>query len=234
MLQTNNPDIKLTTAPGTEGELCVLTSRQVEGPFYFPSPERKDIREDRKGKDMNLRLQVLRSPDCSPLEGAIVEIWHTDAEGIYSGYPQEIAHDMWKTFVFMGKNGKKINGEYHADPVENSRFLRGLQRTDADGWVEFNTIFPGWYEGRVPHIHFKIFIGEQEHLTAQFYFDPEFQNSVYTSVAPYNKHGKCPLTFQNDIALAASTETVEGLLLKPEWSEDQALEVSARIGVQHA
>lgn len=32
-------------------------------------------------------------------------------------------------------------------------FLRGAQKTDEDGVVQFQTLFPGHYDGRAPHIH---------------------------------------------------------------------------------
>ena len=35
-------------------------------------------------------------------------------------------------------------------------FLRGRQRTDAAGMVEFRTIYPGWYPGRTVHIHLMV------------------------------------------------------------------------------
>ncbi len=229
MQSERNTNLQLSPAPAADGKLCLLTSRQVEGPFYFPSPERKDIREDRTGKPLNLRMQLLRHPDCSPIEGAVVEIWHTDAEGVYSGYPTEIAHDVWKTILLVGKNGVKRNGEYHVEPVAETRFLRGLQRTDANGWVEFNTIFPGWYEGRVPHIHFKVYVGEQEYLNSQFYLEQATCDRIYTTVAPYAQHGKCPLSFENDIALK---DTANGLLLKPTWADDALMEAVARIGLR--
>ena len=79
MQHEHNPNLQLTAAPTVESELCIMTSRQVEGPFYFPSPERRDIREGRKGKEMSLRMQFLRHPDCTSVEGAVVEVWHTDA-----------------------------------------------------------------------------------------------------------------------------------------------------------
>ena len=38
-------------------------------------------------------------------------------------------------------------------------FLRGVQISDAQGIVEFKTIFPGHYPGRVNHIHMKVHVG---------------------------------------------------------------------------
>ena len=232
MLQNVNPTLQVSAAPTLPEDVCVLTSPQVEGPFYFPSPNRKDIVEGRKGKPMNLKMQILNAADCKPIEGAVVELWHCDAEGVYSGYPKEIAHDLWKTFMFIGSNGQKIGDEYHADPISEAKFLRGRQHADASGLVEFNTIFPGWYEGRVPHIHFKVFVGETLRFTSQFYFDQDFQDKIYTSIEPYKQYGKCPIALQNDTALAEAKTTIKGLILKPTWNNDQALEASAKIGVQ--
>ncbi len=44
-------------------------------------------------------------------------------------------------------------------PTDNLTFLRGIQLTGSDGTVAFQTIFPGFYQGRVNHIHFKVRIG---------------------------------------------------------------------------
>jgi protocatechuate 3,4-dioxygenase beta subunit len=117
--------------------------------------------------------------------------------------------------------------------LEKTAFLRGLQRTDASGWVEFLTIFPGWYEGRVPHIHFKVFVEGQEQLTSQFYLDQTTCDRVYTTVAPYNEYGKCPLSFENDIALRENAEAF-GLLLKPSFAESGQMLSVASIGIRQA
>lgn len=222
----------LTTAPSIDSNSCILTSRQVEGPFYFPSPERSDIVEDRLGQKLQFRLQVTRYPECLPVEGAVVDIWHCDAEGIYSGYPAEIARDVWETMLFGLKEGTFEDGELHVDPVNDSRFLRGLQKTDADGWVTFNTIIPGWYEGRVPHIHARVALNNQEQLTTQFYFREEILNNIYTAIEPYTMHGKCPLNFEKDIVLSQG-ESAAGLLLEinDQHLIDGRLTAAGRIGI---
>ena len=74
---------------------------------------------------------------------AAVEIWHADAAGVYSGV-----------------SGNRGN------------FLRGVQRTNASGVARFDTIFPGWYRGRTPHIHMKVFVSGDEVHTGQVFFRP--------------------------------------------------------------
>ncbi len=120
--QIDNADLKISIPPRIEEDLCVLTSSQVEGPFFISSPIRHDIKEDRQGKEMNLRMQIVRVPDCTPIAGAIVEIWHCDAEGVYSGYPEDGAHDPWATFKFVGLAA--VTGE-NVKPINEARFLRG-------------------------------------------------------------------------------------------------------------
>lgn len=121
--------------------------------------------------------------------------------------------DAWKLFMFVAKHREnKPNGEFTTTPTEKSTFLRGLQRTDKDGWVSFNTIFPAWYLQRIPHIHFKILIGEEEQLTSQLYFDKEIQDRIFTTIDPYKKQGICPTTVQNDLAITTSGK-LEGVLV---------------------
>ena len=40
--------------------------------------------------------------------------------------------------------------------TDDLTWLRGVQQTYEDGFVEFETIIPGWYEGRTPHIHLRV------------------------------------------------------------------------------
>lgn len=44
-------------------------------------------------------------------------------------------------------------------PTDKLTFLRGVQVTDAQGRVRFQTVFPGFYMGRTNHIHFKVRLG---------------------------------------------------------------------------
>lgn len=229
---TGNFDPELLTPAPSPDDVCVMTSAQTDGPFYYLSPERSDIAEDRAGIPLRLRLQVTRYPDCTPVEGALVDIWHCDADGVYSGYPEEITRDLWETLVFGLKNGTFENGELHVDPVNDSRFLRGMQKTDANGWVTFNTIIPGWYVGRVPHIHARIVVNNREQLTTQFYFREHVLNEIYASTAPYSKHGPCPRSFEKDIVLSGGN--ANGLLLEIDNNvlDSPGYRSSGRIGIQ--
>jgi protocatechuate 3,4-dioxygenase beta subunit len=145
------------------GESCPLTPRQTEGPFYFdPRLVRRDIRDGRLGLPLRLRLQVVAAADCAPLERARVDIWHCDAAGAYSGYDSErTAGEAW---------------------------LRGIQFTDADGIVAFETVYPGWYAGRATHVHCKARTADGLEVASQIYFPDDASDRIYGE-SPYRGRG---------------------------------------------
>jgi protocatechuate 3,4-dioxygenase beta subunit len=152
------------TLPGAK--VCILTPEAVQGPFYFdPKLVRADITEGRRGAPLALTLQVASVNDCARLKGARVDLWHADGQGMYSGYRGQ------------GDDGISTRGE---------TFLRGTQFTDADGQMRFATIYPGWYPGRTPHIHFKVFLDATSLVTGQLYFPDDLSARIYAGVAPYN------------------------------------------------
>src|SRR4051812_43337632 len=65
---------------------CVLTPEQTEGPYYVAGEKlRRKITEGRPGTPLTLDLKVVNASTCKPIKGAIVDIWHCDALGTYSG-----------------------------------------------------------------------------------------------------------------------------------------------------
>ena len=131
---------------------CAQTAEQTEGPYYFDADAiRSDIREDRDGTVLTLALRVREADGCTPIENAIVDIWHCDAGGVYSGF----------------------------DDGEGERFLRGAQATNADGIARFTTIYPGHYQGRTVHIHVKVHLDRRTVLTTQLYFDDGVSDRVF-------------------------------------------------------
>ncbi len=74
--------------------------------------------------------------------------------------------------------------------------------TDGTGSAAFQTIFPGWYQGRAPHIHFKIrTYSSMEKMTAEFtsqlFFKEADTTRVY-SVDPYTLAGRRDTTNTTD------------------------------------
>jgi protocatechuate 3,4-dioxygenase beta subunit len=144
--------------PGAESTPteCVLTPELTEGPYYLDGQLiRRDVTEGKPGAPLGLRISVQDITTCQPLANAAVDIWHCDAQVYYSGI-----------------SGENPGGGSPATGDENltTTFLRGVQLTDENGAVEFDTIYPGWYGGRTVHIHMKVLVeGEAGAATA----DPE-------------------------------------------------------------
>ena len=159
---------------------CPITPRQTEGPFYFDiGMVRRDIIDGRPGTPLLVNLRLVEAGSCEPIGGATVDIWHTDAAGHYSGYPGQ--------------------GDDRAD-TSGETFLRGRQITDANGLVEFETIYPGWYPGRTVHIHFKAF-GDRWSLASQLYFPDEVSDAVFAR-EPYAARGSQDTPNPDDSILA--------------------------------
>lgn len=73
--------------PNDPARSCTLTREPTEGPYYFDVDAiRSDIREDRQGTTLRLGILVQDSDSCEPIPDAVVDVWHCDAEGIYSGF----------------------------------------------------------------------------------------------------------------------------------------------------
>jgi protocatechuate 3,4-dioxygenase beta subunit len=145
-----------------EAAQCVLSPEQTAGPFYVANePVRRDITEGRPGVALRLKLVVRDAVSCRPIPGADVEVWHCDADGVYSG----------------------VGGVGGA-----SSFLRGHQTSTRRGKVLFDTIYPGWYPGRTPHVHVKVHVGGTTVHTGQLYFDDAISSEVYGE-APYAARG---------------------------------------------
>jgi len=138
---------------------CVLTPEQTEGPYYIAREKvRRNITDGRPGTPLLLRAFVVDASTCRAIKNAAVDIWHADAEGIYSGFGEGAA---------------------------SRTFMRGIQRSNAKGLVLFRTVYPGWYQGRTVHIHVKVHLGGNVLHTGQLYFPDTVTDAVYRK-APYN------------------------------------------------
>ncbi len=140
---------------------CVLTPEMTQGPYYLDGDKvRRDIREGRPGIRLDLATTVVDVSSCKPIKAGVVDIWHCDAGGTYSGFAQE------------GTDGKT--------------FMRGIQRTNGKGLASFTTVYPGWYSGRTVHIHVQVSLGGNVLHTGQLFFPEALTDAVYRR-APYNR-----------------------------------------------
>jgi protocatechuate 3,4-dioxygenase beta subunit len=126
------------TAAGVATVSCTTVTPEKEpGPYFVDVRlNRSDVRTDtstgvaQAGIPLAISLYLYSDDNCTPYEGAVVDIWSANAEGVYSDEASE--------------NSIATN------------YLRGYQITDANGMVQFTTNMPGWYSGRTVHLHVEI------------------------------------------------------------------------------
>lgn len=164
--------VQLASSPGMV-PTCIVRPEQTTGPFFLNERlNRSDLRSNpgdgriKAGVPLQLVFQVAQVSDrrCTPLQDAIVDVWHCDAEGIYSGV-----------------NDSRVS-------TVGQQFLRGYQVTNAEGLAQFVTIYPGWYPGRAVHIHFMIRRHARsqaaEQFASQLYFDDALTDRIHAQ-SPY-------------------------------------------------
>ena len=164
----------------------------TEGPFFVDErlnrgdlvtgTDRPAVR-DALPLALSVAVYKLTAGLAVPLSGVTVDVWHADAHGVYSD------------------EDDAMNNE----PTAGQRWLRGYQVTDAAGRVNFATVFPGWYDGRAPHVHFKVRqfapnattrpvvdgkpTGATAEFTSQWFFPDAVASAVYAA-APYKARGR--------------------------------------------
>jgi protocatechuate 3,4-dioxygenase beta subunit len=167
-----NASTPVSTLFGTTPQ-CILTPENANGPYYVLGESiRSNVVESQVGIPLHLELQFVDVTTCKPATKQMVDIWSCSALGIYSGVSAS------------GQGGLA------------STYLRGVQQTDDDGVVEFDTIFPGHYSGRASHEHIIVHSGATlnpngtysgghiSHL-AQLFFDQSLITAV-EATSPYN------------------------------------------------
>jgi len=119
-------------------------------------------------------MQFIDVTTCKPATQLLIDVWACNATGAYSGVSA------------AGEGGLKTS------------WLRGVQPTDKDGVVDFDTLFPGHYQGRANHQHVIAHVGAKQlpnntysgghvaHLS-QLFFDQDLVQRV-EATTPYNKN----------------------------------------------
>ncbi|MFP2900024.1 protocatechuate 3,4-dioxygenase [Corallococcus sp. 4LFB] len=166
------------------GTACNLTCEATLGPCYATTVDRKDISEGHDGLPVRLAFLIVNE-SCAPIPNATVDIWHAAPEGLYSG---EDASD----FCTSGDATARA-----------ARWFRGVQTTDANGRVDFDTCFPGWYSSRTIHLHFTVRVNGQEFVTSQLFFDDTTSDDIVNNQPLYNARGARDTTNSNDTVISA-------------------------------
>jgi len=179
-------------ATGGAGTACALLCETTIGPCHTTSPMRMDVSDGVDGIPVRLALRVV-DEQCRPVANAIVEIWRTNSRGTYSG---------------------NINTMCNTTAADRAAmFFRGYLRTDADGRVDFNTCFPGWYSGRAIHIHVRVMTGDYNAadsagsvVVTQLFFPEDVIQGVFSGVPLYSARGQPDTAAAVDNVIGGTTD----------------------------
>ncbi|MCD0468502.1 intradiol ring-cleavage dioxygenase [Flavobacterium sp. JAS] len=176
--KSDNDDSGTNTS--TDGS-CTVSPAETKGPFPIKTPSQlvlENIKSDRIGVALLINLTIEnKNNNCSPLEGVFVDVWHCDKDGNYSEYGGTSMQQTDYTSV---------------------HFLRGRQTTNSKGEVSFISIFPGWYQGRAPHIHVEVMTTSGSSLlVTQIAFPENVSSEVYSSTS-YAAHGQADTSNTRD------------------------------------
>ena len=95
----------LTCTPGTRS--------QTAGPFYTPStPRRAYLREPETTGEPLVFEGLVLTPDCRPVAGAVVDIWHCDERGRYDN----------EGFRYRGHQFTDSAGAYRFESIRPKRY----------------------------------------------------------------------------------------------------------------
>jgi protocatechuate 3,4-dioxygenase beta subunit len=177
-----------------QANTCVAAREETQGPYWFDVDSiRSDLREDRPGTPLLLAVRAHDLSQCTngsaptAIPNSVVEIWHCDAGGVYSGFESASQGGPGGG----GGSDETSNGSYslgdqEASPTDDGTYLRGAQVADRNGIVQFTTIYPGWYRGRTVHIHLKLHVDRRTVTTTQLYFDEAVNDAVFAT-SPYDQ-----------------------------------------------
>ncbi|KAF1940819.1 aromatic compound dioxygenase [Clathrospora elynae] len=181
---------------------CILSPEVTQGPYWVQGELiRSNITETQVGVPLTLDIQVVDVNTCEPVPQVFLEIWHCNSTGVYGG-------------VVASGNGN-ANDTTNLDNTS----LRGIQQSDEEGVVVFQTIFPGHYIGRTLHIHVishnnatvnpnsTLSGGSITHV-GQMYFDQDLISLVETQ-EPYVSNTQELTTNADDMFLPGSATTVD-------------------------
>jgi len=187
------------TSSGTDA--CAVSPNETAGPYPSKSDIfRSDIRENRQGLPLALAIRVINvRSGCAPLANANVEIWQCDAAGNYSEYGSETSQT----------------------------YLRGIQTTDANGQVNFMTVYPGWYQGRATHIHIEVTVNGRSVKVTQIAFPEAINNAVYAT-GVYASRGSNPTSNLQDGIFA---DSLSSELVTPSGNPTAGYSASYQVGV---
>ncbi|KAJ5709720.1 hypothetical protein N7493_010011 [Penicillium malachiteum] len=186
---------------------CILGPDVTQGPYYVTGELiREDIVESQTGVPLYMDIQIIDTNTCNPLPNIYTDIWHCNATGVYSG---------------VQASG---NGDESDATNLDATFLRGIQPSNDEGVVQFESIFPGHYTGRATHIHVLthsvnetsvlpndtitgLYTAHSSHV-GQLFFDQDLISTV-ENTSPYSTNTQDLTTNADDSILSEEADTID-------------------------
>jgi protocatechuate 3,4-dioxygenase beta subunit len=206
---------RLGATPVAEAASVVVTPTMTEGPYWIDEVLRRfDVRANtasatsaagtvQSGVSLTLKINILDASSGAAVNGAHVDIWHANANGLYSDEASQQTGPGSTTGNTKGQNflrGYQVTGED-----------AGAGTTPVDGQVSFLTIWPGWYGGRAIHIHVRVRTYDSTgtavtNYTTQIFFSDADNSTVLAGAAPYDTRSPIQdsTTDQNDMVLTSA------------------------------
>lgn len=199
-------------ASTAQQSLYQLAPEQIAGPFFRnPKLLRRNISEGAEGVPLILRLTIVDAMTGEPVNGALVDIWHCNARGAYSGWSR-LNPDAEVDVAAIGSIPR----------TDDDTYLRGSQFCDHMGRARFTTIYPGFYAGRALHIHVAVrIVAGNEYLeernvawVGQLYF-PEVVSRAVLNAQAYRGRASLPLNNAEDELYASQNGEASTLTVWP-------------------
>ncbi|KAE8153242.1 Intradiol ring-cleavage dioxygenase [Aspergillus avenaceus] len=201
---SHHSTLQVTSQTSEEGlfsknPTCILSPEGEIGPFWVRGElVRSNVRDGEAGIPIVLDGQFIDIETCEPIQDLYWDVWNCNTTGVYSGVQDS------------------SNGNGDDDSNLDKTFLRGLQKTDAEGVAQFQTIFPGHYGGRATHVHVVAHLnatqlpnntvtgGHVSHI-GQLFFDQDLVYQV-EATSPYNTNKVSITTNADDHVVQDETE----------------------------
>ena len=189
----------------------ILQPETTQGPYWVDGELiRSNITEDQAGVPLYLDIQLIDVTTCDPVPAVLMDIWHCNSTGVYSGV------------------AARGNGNENDTSNLNATWLRGIQPTDVNGVAQFVTTFPGHYTGRATHIHVLAhhsndtiirtnqtvisgnYTAHASHV-GQIFFDQDLISEVETA-SPYNTNKQAITRNLEDYLLFEEAEVMDPMV----------------------
>lgn len=152
------PSAAAESAKSTAGGVCRPTAENIEGPYYLPgAPFRERILADHtSGRELEITGTVYEADCVTPLEGAVLDVWQTDAAGEY---------DFSRSFLLRGRVRTDSRGRYRIETILPGRYRAGRSYRPA-------------------HVHLLVSHPKGRTLITQIYFEGDPYNRYDPFVDP--------------------------------------------------